>query len=197
MKKFLLFSFGLFAFGSLFLLPQRIYAHFPQTDGAITVTLHVDPNDDPIAGQQAHLFFLFDDATSKFDLSNCMCTVTISKQRKQIYKQQLTQENDGKPSIWGASIPYIFPTWDVYQITLRGIPKTDGIFQRFMLTWYFRVDSLQPGLVEQPHSDITVLIGATIGGIIFFILLGIFIKKEIIDSEVDNNKQYTYTKKRK
>src|SRR5271156_4366379 len=98
--------------------PVPALAHFPATDGDMTVTLHVDPNDDPTPEKQAHLYFLFDDATNRFKLSTCTCTVSVTELGKQTYKQQLSSVKSSKPSIWGASLPYIFPERNVYHIVL-------------------------------------------------------------------------------
>jgi hypothetical protein len=123
-----------------FSLPHTVYAHFPKTDGTITVVLHVDPNDDPIPGEQAHLYFLFKDTDKKFQLSSCNCIVTVSEDGKEILHKQLTETRDNKASIWGANIPFTFPDRNVYQITLSGNSIPQDSFQSFKLSWYFRVD---------------------------------------------------------
>lgn len=180
MKKTLL---SIFVIVSFFLfMPQQTFAHFPATDGDMTVTLHVDPNDDPLPGQQAHLYFLFNDKSKKFRLANCTCTVSISytEQGKQPYTQQLIENKDSKPSIWGANIPYIFPERNVYHIVLTGKPTTANTFKPFTVSWYFRVDTINPGLVQQPQgpSDIEQLLGALGAVIIGLVIFGFFIKKE-------------------
>jgi hypothetical protein len=171
----ILFSFFVFLFSTTI-----AYAHFPATDGNMTVTLHVDPNDDPIPGKQAHLYFLFDDATNRFKLANCTCTVSITELGKQTYIQQLSVLKSSKPSIWGASLPYIFPERNVYHIVLTGNPKKANEFQSFTLSWYFRVDTINPGLVQtqQGPPDIVVLLGALGVVILGLIVFGFFIKKE-------------------
>lgn len=131
-----------FALALVFLLvsPRFAYAHFEKHDRDITVELHVDPDDNPIPGEQSHLYFLFDDKTKKFQLPQCNCIVSISEQGKQIYQQQLVEKKDTHPSIWGASMPFTFPRRDVYHITITGTPQTMDGFQKFTLSWDFRVD---------------------------------------------------------
>jgi hypothetical protein len=147
-----------------------VYAHFPSTDGDMTVTLHVDPNDDPTAGKQAHLYFLFDDSTKKFALANCTCTVSITELDKQTNAYQLSALKNSKPSIWGASLPYVFTERNVYHIVLKGVPKKANAFQPFTVSWYFRVDTINPGLVQtqQGPSDIVVLVSALVVVVIGF-----------------------------
>lgn len=164
----------------LFVITPRVSAHFLNTVGDIGITLHVDPDDDPIPGKQAYLYFLFN---NNFNLGACNCTITIKEQGKQIFQQQLVKEKVSKSSIWGTSIPYVFPQNDVYQIILSGQPKIKNIFQPFTTSWYFRVDSENPGLVKAPHSDIYTLLAVGIGGAIALFLFGIFVKKQILDAD--------------
>jgi len=178
MKTFLGILFVVFL---LLFSPAITYAHFPATDGDMTVTLHVDPNDDPTPEKQAHLYFLFDDTTKKFKLANCNCSVSVAELGKQTYTQKLSSPKSNKPSIWGASMPYIFPERNVYHIVLAGNPKKTNEFQPFTLSWYFRVDTINPGLVQVQQKglpDIVVLLSAFGVGVIFLILIGLFIKKE-------------------
>lgn len=179
MKRYIFRLSILFSFFFLF-SQHTVYAHFPATDGNMTVTLHVDPNDDPTPRKQAHLYFLFDDVTKKFQLANCTCTVSIAELGKQAYKQQLTDTRSSNPSIWGASMPYIFPERNVYHIVLTGTPKKAHAFQPFTVSWYFRVDTVNPGLVQlqQGPSDIVVLVSALGVVILGLIVFGLFIKKE-------------------
>lgn len=180
----LVFILVLFSVVFFFSVYQIAYAHFPATDGDMTVTLHVDPNDDPTPLQQANLYFLFDDSGRHFSVTQCNCTVTVSEQGRPIFQQQLTANNAKQPSIWGARMPFIFPRNDIYQIILTGKPKNNGTFQSFYLSWYFRVDPATPGLVvQQRPSELPYLLGGAGVVIIFFILFGWFIKTQISDTE--------------
>jgi hypothetical protein len=169
MKKYffglgILFSVCLFLFS-----PVVTYAHFPATDGNMTVTLHVDPDDDPVPTKQANLYFLFDDKTKKFTLANCNCVVTVTEQGKQIYQKSLAAYTSKTPSIWGAHAPFIFPNRDVYQISLKGEPKTKNAFQPFSLTWNFRVDQYPP---VSPINNSIIIFGLVIFvGIIVFVCI--------------------------
>jgi len=180
MKKYFVGIFLILLSSFLVVNPPRVFAHFLNTVEDMGITLHVDPDDDPIPGKQANLYFLF---SNNFNLGACSCTITIKEQGKQIFQQQLIEEKASKPSIWGTNMPYIFPRNDVYQIIINGQPKIKNAFQPFQTSWYFDVDTDNPGLVKEPHSDISTLLAVSIGGVIVFVLLGIFIKKQIIDIE--------------
>lgn len=169
MKKYLFGLSILFSIFSFLFFPVVTYAHFPATDGDMTVTLHVDPNDDPIPTKQANLYFLFDDTTHKFALSKCNCTVTILEQGNQLYQKPLSANIGSAPSIWGARAPFVFPNRDVYQISLKGEPKTKNAFQPFSLQWNFRVDQYPP---VSPLNNSLIIFGLVIFvGIIIFICI--------------------------
>lgn len=197
MKKYVLLGLLVTIFLNVVSVP--VYAHFPKTDGDMTVTLHVDPNDDPIPGKSANLYFLFDEGGRSFGVSDCSCTVSIYEQGKRISKKALVVNDDKPPSIWGLRLPYVFPQSDVYQIVLTGKPRTVESFQPFTLSWYFRVDpdSGNAGLVVKRSSDMPMLLAFAFGGCVALILFGFFIKKEISGSEnLDNTKHSRYNKKR-
>lgn len=180
---------------SIFLLvfPQHAFAHFPVTDGNITITLHVDPNDDPIPGQPAHLYFLFNfnNPTKKFSIRDCNCIVTVSEEGKQILQQKLLDKNNPHLSVWGANMPIVFPERDVYVISIKGDPVTLGNFKSFNLSWNFRVDTSGSGLVRPGPSDIQVLLIALVVGLFILAGIGIFFKEQILSADyVDKNKKH-------
>jgi hypothetical protein len=185
MKK-LFFCFLLSLLFFLFLSPTA-HAHFAATDGNITIVLHVDPNDQPIPGQLAHLYFLFNfnDTTKKFSLRDCNCIVTVVEQgnQKQIEQQKLLEKNNPHLTIWGANMPIVFPARDVYFITIKGSPIKPNDFKPFYLTWFFRVDSTASGIVKQETnqglSDIQQLLIGLAAVIIFLVCFGLFIKREM------------------
>src|SRR5437773_8843060 len=75
------------------LFPSVVNAHFLKIDGSIGAVLHVDPDDDPIAGEQASFFLSFKDKQHKFSPQNCTCTFSIQEQNQTIYSQPLFQNN--------------------------------------------------------------------------------------------------------
>jgi hypothetical protein len=144
MKKILLSI--LFLTLLYFFVPQTVHAHFPATDKEIYAILHVDPNDSPIPGEQANLYFLitFGKSIKTFYLNQCNCVVTVTEEGKQIFQQQILDKNTPKNSIWGANVPFVFPQRDVYHIALSGKPLPGYTFQPFTVSWNFRVDEYPP-----------------------------------------------------
>ena len=128
------FCFLLFAFA----IP--VSAHVLKTDGSIGAILHIDPEDDPIASQQAGFFFEFKDKQNKFKLDNCTCTFSITEDGKQIFTNPLSQDN----------IFFTFPERNIYQVKVVGKPKIASSFQPFTLTYDVRVDRTS---ANQPSSQ--------------------------------------------
>lgn len=177
MKKTLIFIFFLL---SIFVFTQKAEAHFLATDRNIGAMLHVDPNDEPIAGSQASFFFEFKDKEGKFTPQNCDCTFAIIENGKEIFSQPLFQ-NIADQNLTNASVFYTFPQRAVYTIHVIGKPLTSNAFQPFMLTWNFRVDQVAngQGSIEQNksnfftthfiHAHLIHLIGG--GAILLFFLI--------------------------
>jgi len=114
------------------------FAHVLKTDGSIGAVLHIDPDDDPIAGSQSSFFFEFKDVHHTFSPENCNCTFAILEQGKTIFSQPLFQNNTS-PSLTNASIFYTFPKRDVYVVRVMGEPLTPNGFQPFVLNYDVRV----------------------------------------------------------
>jgi hypothetical protein len=115
-----------------------VYAHVLQTDGSIGAVLHMDPEDDPIAGEQTGFFFEFKDTSGKFNPQNCSCTFSVIEDGKQLFTQPLFQ-NASSSSLTSASLFYTFPEKNVYQVKVAGQSQTPGQFQSFTLTYDVRV----------------------------------------------------------
>ncbi len=151
MKNFLIF---LLVFLVGFQISIRIAsAHVLVSQGSIGAVLHIDPQDDPIAGSQSGFFFEFKDKQNKFKPENCNCTFEIWENGQQINSQDLFESNTN-PSLTSASIFFTFPQKDVYQIKVVGNPKTVSAFQPFTLTYNIRVakEVAQNQLTNNPNQ---------------------------------------------
>src|SRR5947207_173429 len=107
MKKSVLIGTFFLIFSILF-FSGSVSAHILQTDKNIGAVLHIDPEDDPIAGEQSGFFFEFKDIQNKFEPKNCTCTISIIRENKEIYSQPLFQDNVN-PSLSNSSLFYTFP----------------------------------------------------------------------------------------
>lgn len=115
----------------------RVFAHFPATDKKMTVTLHIDPNDQAFAGQPTTLHFIYNDQLGKFSKQKCNCRVSIDEQGRQLFSAQTTPITGS--SVYGNYVTYTFPKPDVYSLNLSGNPKQTGDFVPFTVSWNVRV----------------------------------------------------------
>jgi hypothetical protein len=172
---------------TLSLKPTLAQAHLLESDHDIGAVLHVDPNDNPIAGSQASFFFEFKDKTNNFTPATCECTFLVLENGKTIYSQPLFQNTD-KPSLTNASVFYTFPKKDVYQIKVTGKPETPGAFQPFTLTWSFRVDESATKASSKSNFLATHLIHIVTAVIGIALLIWLFFRQEI-QSKKKNTKK--------
>lgn len=114
-------------------------AHVLQSDSSVGAVLHIDPADDPIAGEASSFFFEFKDKKGKFESSKCNCIFSVLENGSEIYRQNLFQ-NSSDPNLNNPSVFYTFPNRGVYTIRVTGEPNQAGMFEPFTLTYDIRVE---------------------------------------------------------
>ncbi len=134
MQIFILFACALIA-----MYAAKAQAHFSVTDKNITVTLHMDPDDDPIISQESALHFEIYDTANKFNAADCNCTVIVLEGSKQLLRAS-PEALDPAHSIYSFDQKFIFPEKGLYTIKINGAPRTSGAFQNFAASYDFRVD---------------------------------------------------------
>ncbi len=145
---------GFLIFFSALVLPTNISAHVLKYDGSIGAVLHVNPEDDPIAGEVSNFFFEFKDKKNKFIPGNCDCVVKVIKDGSEVFTQNLFKDNSN-PSLTNISFSYTFPSLGIYSIVINGKSK-DGSFDSFSLKYDVRVarmTSNQPVATTTPTSN--------------------------------------------
>lgn len=115
----------------LLVVPVSASAHVLESQGSIGAVLHVDPDDDPVAGERSGIFFEFKDKTNRFKPQDCDCRLKILQAGRAIYDQPFTQLSGGE---------FTFPTRDTYIIKAVGAPKTADAFDSFELSYDIRVE---------------------------------------------------------
>lgn len=152
-----------------------VEAHVLRTDGTIGAVMHIDPDDDPIAGEQSAFFFELKDTSGKFTPADCTCTVQFLENGAVLSEQPLFQ-NTTTPSLTNASVVFTFPKRDVYTIRLIGKPLTKGDFTPFTLSYDIRV-AREAGTKPERNTltwlstNLFHVLGAIIIGIFFVFLL--------------------------
>jgi hypothetical protein len=170
MKRTYLFIFMCLS-SSLWVAPVKTSAHFLETDGTIGAVLHLDPNDDPIAGQASAFFLEFKDKSGKFDPLTCTCTADIYKGEQKLASLPLftgngSRYNSGSGQATG-NASYTFLSKDIYVMKVVGVPIQSGTFQPFTLVFNIRVDrDISSASAASPistflrgHNSYGVLIG--------------------------------------
>lgn len=171
MKVFLL---SVWLICCVFIAPQKVFAHFLAVDNGISAYLHIDPNDDPIAGETAILNFDIHDEQKHFMLATCDCSVFIKENGKTLFSDNL-KKHMAKNSIGTGSVSYIFPSATVYTIEVVGKPLQKNSFQPFDLQWDFRINHAV-STQKQKVQTLPLRYGI-IFGIILIILLAYCIKR--------------------
>lgn len=145
----------------------KISAHELSSDGGMHVTLHVEPDDDPVINKPQKLVFIYSDELQKFDAQNCSCTVTISDSLKQVF----TGPVPPAASYFG-EIPYTFNKAETYRVRLAGEPKTAGAFTPFNVAYEIGVKAKAGATTapKNPDGSQKIIIGTAAG----LVVIGMF-----------------------
>ena len=148
-----------------------VEAHVLQTDGSIGTVLHIEPDDDPIAGQNTSFFFELKDKQGKFSFDTCDCTFEVQEAGKTLITQKITDPYTN----------FTFPQKDIYQVMLSGKPQAGTSFQDFHLKYDIRVarDQSQSESGTIPTSSFTQKITPILGLVIIglFVIIGLLYKR--------------------
>lgn len=139
-----------FLLAAQFFLVNATSAHFLQSDGSIAITLHLEPDDDPIINQPAQLLFIVSDSKNQFNPANCDCRVEVSHDNQILLNQQLLEKN-ASSSVYAFSQSITFPKADGYQIKLIGQPKSASSFTPFQAVFNVSMKRM-PGQPPSPDG---------------------------------------------
>jgi len=147
--------------------PQSVSGHSLESDEVVGAILHINPEDDPIVGEEAVLFFEFKSKSGDFEPADCDCTILIELNEENVYsgplfeRQHLTNDY----GFANAVILYIFNSPGDYLVTVNGSPKNAGQYDDFEFTYDVPVYRTSAGSRSAPSV-------AILGGIIAVIALG-------------------------
>ncbi|HRH31119.1 MAG TPA: hypothetical protein PK950_00435 [Candidatus Paceibacterota bacterium] len=117
-------------------MPLPASAHVLKTDGTMGAILHIDPNDSPVAGEPASIFFDLKDSANIFAVENCVCVVSVLQSGESILEKTVTRI---------APVTYTFPERSIYTVQFSGTPKAGegaATFEPFVLSYDIRVDTV-------------------------------------------------------
>lgn len=162
---------------ALLISASPVNAHVLKTDGSVGAILHVSPDDSPIAGALTDFFFELKDLDGKFKPENCNCVAQVLRGGDVLIDQPLFALNPS-PTLDNASFRYTLPQKGVYTIRLTGEPKTEGSFERFVLSWDIRVDREATDNPPQNSTNWLAELAPYILGIGLFFLVLITLQKK-------------------
>ena len=149
------------SFFVFFMFPKYVFAHILKVDGKIGVTMHIDPDDQPVAGKESKIFVDIQDQSGRFNPSNpesCNCFLSIYFQEKVLTKMSLVSGGTY------AQLRYNFPKSGAYTLVIEGSPSGTGkVFQAFRTEFeYYALGSVsnidQTVNPLRKHSPLVILI---------------------------------------
>lgn len=160
----------------LVLTPAVVSAHVLQENGSISAKLHINPKDNPIAGQVSTLGFSLSDTTKHFKARDCACSLVVERNGAEISRLNIPQTAMVSDGV--ILLPYTFPQRDVYELHLVGRPQTGAPFKAFELEYIIRVARAEPPSAAAAPSltAVYVLLGGALSVLVFLCVQAIIRK---------------------
>ncbi len=169
----------LLALCSTAMSPWLASAHVLESSNGVGAIIHIDPDDDPIAGERSVFYFEFKDKNDKFLASDCDCTMTVRQDDLVLKTEKL--KAIGKLS---ASASLTLPEQGLYTIKVAGRPLQPEKFTNFAFDYTFRVsrgvaaarsDTSQKKLdsrEKSEQSNVLLIAGSALAGLFVVGLVG-------------------------
>jgi hypothetical protein len=125
---------------SILFITSNAEAHALKTTGSISVLLHINPDDEPVAEKKSEILFLINDKEKKFQAENCNCNASVIENNKVLFFSPLFKSKTSYIGIFAPAIPFVFLHKGIYTITLSGEPKNPNDFQTFSVSYDIRVE---------------------------------------------------------
>ena len=134
----------------LLILSAPAWGHVVLTDGTIGVTMHIDPDDAPIAGKPSRVYFWFKDTTGHLDPNRCQGTFSVALDDWMVTSQPLfAQKDSGLISVHEVT----FSKPGVYTVRVNGYPMGNVTFQPFLLQFSVRVEPGDSGVADEAPAS--------------------------------------------
>ena len=169
-NKFILLSFTAFVF-LIFTPPTQ--AHELKGNGSIRALLHINPDDDPVAGQPSEILFLITDKAKRFNTTDCACEASVIENGQIVFSSALHKANSSYRGIFAPAIPYTFPRKGIYTVILTGKPKNPDTFESFSISYDVRIEKDASTPPESPLKNIIyyAVILCILAGMLYFVKL--------------------------
>lgn len=151
--------------------PGVASAHVLKEDNGISALLHIEPDDNPVAGQPTVLKLDFGDRNDAFNLVHCRCQLQLAVNEDQVIKT-VTLAPGPNGGTLDTTATVTFPKIDKYDVILKG-QATDGSFPDFHLDYDVAVDTASTVNKGVSGSDVLLLSGAALIAFVPLIFLGL------------------------
>jgi hypothetical protein len=111
-------------------------AHMMKIDGDAGVVIHVDPDDNPVAGEPARVFLEIKHKSPQFKAAACDCRLRISRAGTTVIEQAV------RPGDFRAGVAsLVFPAGGIYRVAVSGKPAAGAAFKAFQVAFDIRVEN--------------------------------------------------------
>jgi len=118
-------------FAVALLCVSSAWAHQTATNNGVTVTTHVAPDDEPVAGTAALILVeKIKTRTGRFAWATCRCTVEVSNSARAVLRR-------GRA---GPRTEFTFPEPGAYRITVAGRVKRGAVWRWFKVSYAIRAN---------------------------------------------------------
>ena len=125
----------LFCLAAVLFGASAAFAHDRETNNGVSITVHIDPDDEPVATQPATIVVEKVESRAKFTWATCRCMWKIADSSGSVVYQAKAK----------AKTSFVFPAEGAYQLTLSGrVKATKTRWRAFKINYAWRADAPTP-----------------------------------------------------
>jgi hypothetical protein len=121
----------------LLLAVSPVWGHVVAVDGTIGVTMHIDPDDQPVTGSPTRFYLWFKDTTGRLKPQDCRGTFSVSDADDYVLQTQPLFARTGSGLNDLHEVTFVKP--GVYTVRINGAPTGTTTFHPFLITFQVRV----------------------------------------------------------
>lgn len=137
--------------GVFWLPSDKVSAHVLRQDGDAAAVLHIEPDDNPVAGRDTVFSFDFGDSATGFDLHDYTSQVGIADDSGTVQQTRLIVTG-----AHGGHATLRFPNTGIYTLSVKGTGEAPGT-RSFVINYDIRVDQSASNSSRNATSAQTVI----------------------------------------
>jgi hypothetical protein len=130
------------------------FAHVLKTDNGVSAVLHIDPDDNPIAGVPTTLSLTYGTDKGSFQLGDCSCGVRVIENNKGVATTHVQPAYFGSAAEGNAIVT--FPDIGIYNVIVSG-SAADHSIPTFSMNYLVRVASSATSTTNKSNSQIVII----------------------------------------